>query len=313
MTCSLKGAFENAIGSTGFVGNFGYDSPYSSAASDNAQYGKLTGGQLTASFPPLREYQTMMTKPWWIRNGFEVNTNAYDDEYNDHTVKMSPVDADGKVDEVAAEQQESKPISQTVYQGSQEQAEAEAEGAAEVDEILNELSTDEQSAIEGQAVVNEDGQTVSTAVEPEGFITNSQYEAFEENAQRRIKGGRQGKFTTDVSNGNVYVAQSKRAQTGKENWTRINGLADSQYLNSTERYTRLPLQNQQDQDQVAALSIVAIAICCIVITWLLMKTCNYCCRAKAQQQVQPVATVQSLQGGSVKPTKSTTLSGGHIF
>ena len=268
MTCSFKDVYENSIENTGCISNFGFDSPYSQQSSANSLVGKHTGGQLTQLYPAKPNYYSSVPKVWYSTDRMFTNPGVYDNEYSDHLCKNNMVLKDeetGQKVEVDAEITEATPGEEAGYVKP---------------------SADDQSIATQQPVENEDG-TISVATSEGGMEDNKELESFVYGGYltKNARTSQLGKFKPK-SDG-IYRAPSKRVQM-KEGYTHneIDGLRDSQYITSAERFGNLPLQNKADQDQMAALSIVAIAICCVILTFLIIKTFKLCCRAKVQQVQQ---------------------------
>ena len=176
------------------------------------------------------------------------------------------------------------------------------------------LSTDVLSAATGTAVSN--GDTVDTTTPETPPATNAELEELVDKAEAfSVRGGRKslgsslGKLAPRTNG--VYVASSKRSNA-REGIVEMPGFKDSNIF-SREAF----LDTRAEQEKSNALSLAAIAACCIVFTVLIIACfwkngCGCCQPPVVGGGYKPY----SLNGGAksaIKSSPSTKLSGGHIF
>ena len=84
-----RGAFETSIGAVGQVDNFGFVSPFSCRPSANSQYGRLTAGMLTESFPPIPDYNKSVSGHFTCKDRMTCGfANDFDGQYDEHLEDM---------------------------------------------------------------------------------------------------------------------------------------------------------------------------------------------------------------------------------
>ena len=92
MNCS-RGPFEYTIDAVGQVDNFGFVSPFSARPSANSQYGRLTAGMLTESFPPVPEFNKSVSGTVTCKDRMTCSyTDDFDSQYVDQLDDMEAGD-----------------------------------------------------------------------------------------------------------------------------------------------------------------------------------------------------------------------------
>ena len=155
--------------------------------------------------------------------------------------------------------------------------------------------------------VNPDGKTVDVSVKADPDLTSADRETSEAIAQGEatpIEVVPSVKTQAIADGGESFVARSRRKEgfchTGPTGSTSIRGLADSDILNSTERF----LDTHDNREWHNSFSLVVITVCVALVT----------CMFIAQYMINKKNN--GLAGGNydVNDTQyAPTLSGGHIF
>lgn len=156
--------------------------------------------------------------------------------------------------------------------------------------------------------VNPDGKTVDVSVKANPDLTSADREASEAIAQGEatpVEVIPSEKTQAIANGGEGFVARSRRKEgfchTGPTGSTSIRGFANSDILNSTERF----LDTSEDREWHNSFSLVVITVCVALITCLFIAEHIISCRDKS-----------GLKGGNYDVTENQSapvLSGGHIF
>ena len=279
MNCSYR-PFENNIGSVGYDGNSGYYSPYTEAYSQNPQSGRLTAGMTPNLFDPFIPRDSTVSDihamPCRI---CDYDNGRYDGEYESSLA--TPIAA-------ANAQTESLPP----------ETKAELPPPSDSPEP-SDLTTDEQSAITKQPVVNEDG-TVSLNTEENPLDTIKDQESFIYN--RRMRGAfRPVSKITPAPGMETYVAPSRRTQLSKERFTtELNGLKDSQYLHEAF------LDSKKEQEQSNAIALVVLTICFFIITLVILWNVFGCCDGPKPSTSTGGARIYKPSMNAARPLRNLT-------